>query len=308
MGLGNNIQPTPAVALGAYEMTPIDVAAGYTPFATNGVRAEPLFIRSVLDASGKVEETGTPKTRPVLDPRVAYLVTSLMEDVLNRGTGASVRAMGFTGSAAGKTGTARDGWFAGFTQNLLCVIWVGFDDNRDLGLSGSQAAAPMWAEFMKRAVLVPGYRNTQDFEPPQGVIEEAVDPQTGQLATNLCPQSEQTYFVAGTEPTQYCDLHSGNAHAGGSTPVSWLAHLFGKPNQPAPPVASAPGSSGTLGAAPNSPNGPSNASNKPRGQSQPGDPPEPEKKKGVIDKIFGIFGGSKKQPADNKPQDQKQKP
>src|SRR6202034_4903937 len=135
MGLGNNIQATPAVALGAYEMTPIDVAAGYTAFADGGIRAEPLIIRNVMAADGSVEESRDPQTRPVLDPRVAYLVTSLMEDVINHGTGYPVRAMGFDAPAAGKTGTSRDGWFAGYTSNLMCVIWVGFDDNRNLGLS-----------------------------------------------------------------------------------------------------------------------------------------------------------------------------
>ncbi len=183
MGLGNNIQATPAVALGAYEMTPVDVAAGYTAFATGGTRAEPLFLRSVIAADGSVEETAGPRTRPVLDPRVAYLTTSLMEDVIDRGTGASVRSLGFTAPAAGKTGTSRDGWFAGFTSNLICVIWVGFDDNRDLGLSGSAAAAPIWADFMKRAVALPQYHNTQDFVPPDGVLQETIDPQSGQLAT-----------------------------------------------------------------------------------------------------------------------------
>ncbi|MGC1998599.1 MAG: PBP1A family penicillin-binding protein, partial [Candidatus Acidiferrales bacterium] len=202
MGLGNNIQPTPAVALGAYEMTPIDVAAGYTAFATNGVRAEPLFLRSVLAADGTVEETGLPRNHPVLDPRVAYLTTSLMEDVINKGTGVTVRSMGFTPVAAGKTGTSRDGWFAGFTSNLLCVVWVGFDDNRDLGLSGSESAAPIWGEFMKRAVALPQYKMTEDFDPPPGVLQETIDPQSGQLATSSCPQTVQEYFVSGSEPTQ----------------------------------------------------------------------------------------------------------
>ncbi len=165
MGLGTNIQPTPAVALGAYEMTPIDVAAAYTPFATNGFRAEPLFLRSVLAADGTVEETAGPRTRAVLDPRVAFLTTSIMEEVINRGTGVTVRSMGFTPTAAGKTGTSRDGWFAGFTSNLLCVVWIGFDDNRDLGLSGSASAAPVWAEFMKRAMALPQYKNDRGFRP-----------------------------------------------------------------------------------------------------------------------------------------------
>jgi penicillin-binding protein 1B len=307
MGLGANIQGTPAVALGAYEMTPIDVAAGYTAFATNGTRAEPLFIRSVVEADGKVEESDGSKTHPVLDPRVAFLVTSIMEDVLNRGTGVTVRSMGFTAPAAGKTGTSRDGWFAGFTSNLLCVVWVGFDDNRDLGLSGSQSAAPIWADFMKRATALPAYRDTQEFTAPAGVMEAAIDPQTGELATASCPQAEMEYFISGTEPTQMCQVHGGGIFAQ-APPSSWLAHLFGKPSNPAPPVGA--GTQGT-----NSPPGASNSNvqpGKPRpkpgvngqpGQSASGQSGnEPEKKKGFLDRVFGIFGGSKK-PADNsKPQ------
>jgi penicillin-binding protein 1B len=281
MGLGNHIQPTPAVALGAYEMTPIDVAAGYTAFATNGVRAEPLFLRSVLAADGTVEETAQPRTRPVLDPRVAYLTTSLMEDVINKGTGVTVRSMGFTPIAAGKTGTSRDGWFAGFTSNLLCVVWVGFDDNRDLGLSGSESAAPIWAEFMNRAVVLPQYKMTEDFDPPPGVLQETIDPQSGQLATSSCPQTVQEYFVSGSEPTQMCELHGGGHFA--SAPANWLAHLFGKDNNnPSPPP-------------PNSAANPPNGANP---QQPPASDDESQKKKGLLGKIFGIFGSSKK-PADS---------
>ncbi len=109
--------------------------------------------------------------RRALDPRVTYLVTSMLEDVINHGTGATVRARGFTAPAAGKTGTSRDGWFAGYTSNLLAIVWVGFDDNRDLGLSGANAPAPIWAEFMKRAVTLPAYRDVQPFEMPEGVTQ-----------------------------------------------------------------------------------------------------------------------------------------
>ena len=211
MGLGTNIKATPAVALGAYEMTPVDVAAGYTAFAANGVRSEPIFIRSVVTADGKLVESNAPQSRPVLDPRVAFLTTSLMEDVINHGTGYPVRALGFNAPAAGKTGTSRDGWFAGYTSNLLCVVWVGFDDNRNLGLAGGATAAPIWGEFMKRAVTQPMYRNTQPFTPPDGVMEATVDPQSGQLATATCPQTQNEYFVEGSQPTQYCQLHGGQA-------------------------------------------------------------------------------------------------
>ncbi len=280
MGLGNNIQATPAVALGAYEMTPVDIAAGYTAFATNGYRSEPLFLRSVLAADGSVEESAGPRTRGVLDSRVAYLVTSLMQDVINRGTGVTVRSLGFAAPAAGKTGTSRDGWFAGFTSNLLCVVWIGFDDNRDLELSGSQSAAPVWAEFMKRAVKLPQYQNTQPFTPPPGVIAESIDPQTGQLATPSCPQTVTEYFVSGSEPTQMCELHGGHMAQG-----NWLSHLFEKNGNPPSPA------SGQASAATNP-------------TVTPGDTPaaQPEKKKGLLGKVFGIFGSSKKPADSSKPQ------
>ena len=282
LGLGTNIQPTPAVALGAYEMTPIDVAAGYTAFAANGIRSEPLFIRSVVAADGTVEESQSPTSRAVLDPRVAFLITSVMEDVINHGTGYPVRAMGFNAPAAGKTGTSRDGWFAGYTSNLLCVVWVGFDDNRDLGLAGGQAAAPIWGEFMKRAVSLPLYRNTQDFQPPPGVIEELIDPQSGELATPSCPQTANEYFIAGSQPSQYCELHGGQLAQ--SPAGSWLSHLFGRGDSATPPSQNA-------NARPGTPPG-----------ARPGDTvQEPEKKKGLLDRIFGIFGGSKQPADDSKP-------
>jgi penicillin-binding protein 1B len=299
MGLGTNIQPTPAVALGAYEMTPIDVAAAYTAFAANGVRAEPLFIRSVVAANGSTTESNSPTTRSVLDPRVAFLTTSLMEDVINHGTGYPVRQLGFAAPAAGKTGTSHDGWFAGYTSNLLCVVWVGFDDNRDLGLAGGAAAAPIWAEFMKRAVALPKYRDTANFDPPSGIVQQSIDPQTGQLATPSCPKIMTEYFVSGTEPNEYCQLHGG-ALAQGGGPGSWLAHLFGKGSEPPPPRSAAQRET-----SPSSPNNPHEKVAPSASRAQEPPPQEqtkqPEKKKGLFDKIFGIFGGSK-QPDTSKPQ------
>jgi len=289
MGLGNNILATPAMALGTYEMTPIDVAAGYTAFASGGVRAEPLFIRRVEASDGTMEEQPAPTTRAVLDPRVAFLTTSLMEDVIDHGTGYPVRALGFTAPAAGKTGTSHDGWFAGYTSNLLCVVWVGFDDNRDLGLTGGQTAAPIWGEFMKRAVELPMYSNTQPFPPPAGIVQDMIDPQSGQLATATCPQTAQEYFIEGTAPTQYCELHGGQL-AQGPNGGSWLAHLFGKGDNPPPPPAN-----GGQAARPSQAEEPGA---NPSGQQSNQQSEQEEKKKGLLDKIFGIFGGSK-EPADN---------
>jgi penicillin-binding protein 1B len=294
MGLGNNIQPTPAVALGAYEMTPIDVAAGYTTFATMGTRAEPQFLRIVVNADGTPLEKFTPQTRPALDSRVAFLVDSLLKDVLNRGTGAGVRARGFTLPAAGKTGTSRDGWFSGFTSNLLCVIWIGFDDNRDLGLPGGAVAAPIWADFMTRATSLAQYRDVKDFTMPEGVQSVLIDPDTLQLATANCPTTREEVYVAGSAPTVYCEVHGG--HNLLTSTGSILSRVFG--GEPKTPQTDANGQPVTA----SDPNRPPNAT----GQ-EPADPSAQsgDKKKNPLQKIFGIFGGKKKDPDKAKPKPEK---
>jgi penicillin-binding protein 1B len=299
MGLGTNIGPTPAVALGAYEMTPIDVAAGYTTFATIGTRAEPQFLRSVVGADGTQLEKFTPQTHMALDPRVAFLVNSLLKDVLNRGTGAGVRARGFTlPAAAGKTGTSRDGWFAGFTSNLLCVIWIGFDDNRDLGLPGGAVAAPIWADFMTRATSLGAYRDVKDFTMPEGVQSVVIDPESLQLATANCPTTRVEIYVAGSAPTQFCELHGG--HSLLSSTGSFLSHVFG--GQPKTPPAD-----GAAPPVPYDPNRPPNATG--QGPGPAGTSAQPvEKKKNALHKIFGIFGGKKKDPDKAKPKPEKGDP
>jgi len=296
LGLDDDIQPTPAVALGAYDMTPLEVAAGYTAFANNGTRAEPVLIDRVIDSQGGVIERNPIQTRQVLDPRVAYQVTTLLEDVIDHGTGASVRARGFMGPAAGKTGTSRDGWFAGYTSNLLCVVWVGFDDYRELGLSGAVAAAPIWTEFMKRATAMPAYRELNDFVAPQGVSVVEIDPTSLQLATPACPTTRKEVYIAGTEPTEFCELHGGRMLTQ-TPPASWLSRIFGdKKSDEAPPPGS-PGGTVTPGALPAI-----------SAATPPAPPPavseEEEKKSGLLHKIFGIFGGKKQDdqnPKENNP-------
>jgi penicillin-binding protein 1B len=207
LGVKADIQPTPAVALGAYELTPMDVVASYTAFANYGMRSEPVFLQRVVSAEGGLLENNAFRRKSVLDPRIAYLVTNVLEDVLSRGTGAGVRTRGFGAPAAGKTGTSHDGWFVGYTTNLLCVVWAGFDDNRELGLPGAASAGPIWAEFMKKAVMLPGFTNTQAFERPEGVISVEIDPETQKLASPGCPAARQEVFIAGTEPTEMCTIH-----------------------------------------------------------------------------------------------------
>jgi penicillin-binding protein 1B len=298
MGLGTNIRATPAVALGAYEMTPVDVAAGYTPFGQSGVRAEPQFLRTMISSNGTVLEKTTPETHPVLDPRVAYLVTSLLKDVLNKGTGATVRARGFALPAAGKTGTSRDGWFAGYTSNLVTVIWIGFDDNRDLGLAGGATAAPIWAEFMKKATVLPGYKGVKDFDAPEGVQAVMIDPESSELATPNCPATREEVYVAGSAPTQLCELHGG--HGIVSSTGSFLSHIFGG----GPPKGPAEGpKTGTFPPA----NGEVPATG-PDGKPLPAEETAPQKKKNPLQKIFGIFGDKKKDSEKQKPPEKGESP
>ena len=133
----------------------------------------------------------------------------MMRSVINEGTGAGVRSAGFTLDAAGKTGTTndlRDAWFVGFTPELLTVVWVGFDDNQPVGLSGAQAALPIWTDFMKRALAG---RGSVSFKVPEGMAFADIDYATGQLATPSCPRVVTETFIAGTEPTEFCLLHQG---------------------------------------------------------------------------------------------------
>src|SRR5437763_11703729 len=294
MGLGMNIQPTPSVALGAYEMTPIDVAAGYTTFATMGTRAAPQCLRIVVNADGTPLEKFTPQTHLALDPRVAFLVDSLLKDVLNRGTGAGVRARGFTLPAAGKTGTSRDGWFAGFTSNLLCVIWIGFDDNRDLGITGGAADAPIWADFMTKATSISPYRDVKDFSMPDGVQSVVIDPESLQLATPNCPTTREEVYVAGSAPTDFCELHGG--HGLSTSTGSVLSQVFG--GQPKTTQTDTNPSVVMK----SDPNRPTDATGQP-GAADP-NAQNADKKKNPLQKIFGIFGGKKKEPdkAKSKPE------
>ena len=205
--LGDNIQATPSVALGSYEATPIDVAGAYTIFANQGVYVRPNFISAVRTDDGSLVNSHTPERQPVLNPQVAYLMVNMLEEVMRSGTAAGARSRGFLEPAAGKTGTSRDGWFAGFTSELVCVVWVGYDDNRDLKLEGSKSALPIWTEFMKRAHA---RRKARPLAPPKGIVSAQVDPSSGQLANSWCPESVREVFIAGTQPSGYCSLDHGS--------------------------------------------------------------------------------------------------
>jgi penicillin-binding protein 1B len=204
--VGQPLKGYPSISLGVFELSPMEVATAYTLFANGGVIAPLRSLARVV--SGEQAVVAKPAAGPkVARPETTFLVTHMMRSVLNEGTGAGARAAGFSLDAAGKSGTTndlRDAWFVGFTPELLAVVWVGFDDNQPLGLSGTQAAVPIWSAFMMKALAG---RATVPFEAPEGVSFVEIDRDTGKLATPTCPRVTTEAFLAGTEPTELCHLH-----------------------------------------------------------------------------------------------------
>jgi penicillin-binding protein 1B len=279
-----SVAATPSIALGSYGASPLEMSGAYTVFGNGGTRLSPMMLKSIRDAHGAVlnDYHNDPKT--VLDPRVAYVMTTMMQSVIDSGTGYPVRARGFTAPAAGKTGTSHDAWFAGYTSNLLCIVWVGNDDYTDIKLAGGTTAAPIWAEFMKRAQKIPRYADMKGFSAPSGVVDLQIDKVTNRLATPSCPQTYYVAFIAGTQPTQTCE-DSFSDHRGVFSRILGL----GSP-EPAPP----PTTNGPPPTANSSANVPQAAA------PVSGDPAaEQKKKKGFFSKVFGGKGGDK--PPDTNP-------
>ena len=207
VGAGTPPRPYPSIALGVFEATPLQVAAAYTLFA-NGGTTKPLRALSRIVSGGRDLEILAEKPKTIARADTTFLVTNMMRSVINEGTGASARANGFVHDAAGKSGTTndlRDAWFVGFTPELLTVVWVGLDDNQPLGMSGTQAALPIWTIFMKRALS--GHADAT-FTAPEGITWVDIDRDTGKLATAACPRVFKEAFLAGTEPAEVCHLHS----------------------------------------------------------------------------------------------------
>jgi penicillin-binding protein 1B len=265
-----SVKATPAMALGSYDASPLDMAGAYTVFSNSGVRLSPILLRSVRTGKGDVIANYNTDQKQVIDPRIAYVMTNMMEGVINNGLGyTAVRLRGFTPPAAGKTGTSHDGWFAGYTSNLLCIVWVGYDDYSDIRLTGAQTAGPIWAEFMKKASTLPMYSDMRDFSQPSGVVDVQLDKATNRLATPNCTDDYVSAFVAGTEPRDTCETQQGIK--------GFLTKMFGG-DKPVIPAQSA------------------NAQN----QSIQEDP---KKKKGFFGKIAGIFKDDKSSAPVSKPVD-----
>ena len=288
VGMNLDIQPTPSIALGSYDVTPLEIASAYTVFPNGGDLLKTGFIKTIRDGNGSTAFQAKSERKPAIDPRVAYLVESMMEDVLRgSGTGARARSMGFGLPAAGKTGTSRDGWFAGFTSKIICVVWVGFDDNRDFKLEGAHSALPIWVEFMKRAHQHPAYKNVHSFQPPDGIVTVDIDEETGELAAPNCPKIRSEVFIAGSQPLQICHIHgSGRTLVSSWDPVQQTAPAA------APTLASEPASTEVAAVQNTQPAQAVRTPAAPRSipvLPPPAQQPEPEKKKGFFGRLKDIF-------------------
>lgn len=224
--LSSSVQGLPSLALGALDTNLLRLTAAYAAIANGGVFISPRMYVAAFD--GDNERLSAPKIveQRVADENATFVLTNILQGVIERGTAQSVRRSGFTGPAAGKTGTsdsARDAWFVGFTPNLVAGVWVGFDDNAQTGLTGGGAAAPVWADFMKCSAI---YLSEANFIPPPGVEFVKVDGQSGLVATEACPDDTiaEEVFVRGTAPSRRCP-HDG------TQPEAPQERLPGDPSQ-----------------------------------------------------------------------------
>jgi membrane carboxypeptidase/penicillin-binding protein len=174
----------------------------------HGQRVEPRVIARATDASGEDLISQEPSTRQVIDPGTAYMLTDMLSAVVDHGTARAARGAVKNTAIAGKTGTSRDGWFVGFTPYLVCAVWIGFDDNTQLGLTGAEAALPAWVDFVKSAVDLRPELGGKAFDRPEGISIEEIDPETGMLATGSCPQRERVALTTAFASNADCYKHS----------------------------------------------------------------------------------------------------
>ena len=210
MGIESRLDPLPALALGAMEVSPLELATVYATLAAGGRRPTPHLLRTVVDRQGRrIEASPLGEPPQVLEPGVAYQVTRLLTGVLDRGTARGVRDQGLADPLAGKTGTTnsrRDSWFAGYSPERVTLVWVGYDDNSTSRLSGARAALPIWGRF---TLGVRPPRGFAAFEAPDDVVELHIDPETGGLATDRCPTVVAEVFLRDFIPRALCPRHAG---------------------------------------------------------------------------------------------------
>ena len=209
IGIESRLEPYPSMALGSFEVTPLEIAYAYSAFANLGVKAEPISILAVATRDGKLLESREVRTKTVAPAAVCYVMNNILQDVFDYGTAAKARSLGFDRPFAGKTGTTsnyRDAWFIGYSPRILSLVWIGFDDGRSVRLAGGDACVPIWTSHMNR---ISGLIPDVDWKKPDDVVVREIDPQSGVLATPYCPTTRREVFVGGTEPTSVCPLHAG---------------------------------------------------------------------------------------------------
>lgn len=202
-------KPYPSIALGAFEVIPIELAMAYCSFAGDGIQPFPLSLKDVVDETGELLVGKHIDINPVMSPAKAYLITSMLETAVNEGTGSSLKKMGIDFPVAGKTGTTndfRDTWFIGYTPDFLALVWVGFDNGDSVFSTGSGAALPIWAELAKS---IPGYISENRFTIPPGVIKKRICKQSGMLAAGLrCSDTKEEVFLVENTPETRCTIHA----------------------------------------------------------------------------------------------------
>jgi penicillin-binding protein 1A len=209
MGVGGSMKNVLSLALGSCEVTLLGMVTGYSTLANGGLKVRPLSILKVLDSEGRILYRGEHHEEQVLSHQTAYIMTNMLESVLNNGTAIGARLRGFRAPAAGKTGTTNDftdAWFVGYSPDLVCGVWVGFDEKRSIGddASGARAALPIWDRFMREAL---GERPHRSFTEPPGIVRAEICATSGLLATAGCPELKEEVFIAGTEPQDTCTIH-----------------------------------------------------------------------------------------------------
>jgi membrane carboxypeptidase/penicillin-binding protein len=196
------------MALGTSEATPLQMAAAYSAFANGGEMFEPTVIARVVDInSGETIVNGPTTSRQVIKPATAYMITDMLSAVTQRGTARRANGSFKDVAIAGKTGTSRDGWFVGYTPNLVCAVWIGFDDNQQLGLTGAEAALPAWIDFMKEALAIRPSLGGRSFPKPRGITSVKIDPETGLLAGPYCPTAQTVSVASRFAPIVECLKH-----------------------------------------------------------------------------------------------------
>ncbi|MDE3153316.1 MAG: PBP1A family penicillin-binding protein [Gemmatimonadota bacterium] len=209
-GVTSPLQPVPSIALGAFEVTPLELVAAYAPFANGGTRVVPRLVTEIDAPGGRVLWKRATETEPAMDPQNAYEITSMLEGVVDYGTGRVVRDMGITGPVAGKTGTTNnntDVWFVGYTPSLVAGVWFGYDTPTSIGsaATGGRLAAPAWASIVRSGWTE---SDSAGWTPPAGMVSAVIDPESGLLAGEWCPQRTTEWFKPGTAPVDTCTMHT----------------------------------------------------------------------------------------------------